>query len=103
VTTTATAGGSSGTIYDVVLRFRGVIEQRTYEGGTQEGSWYVGGSAPSMSDTYNIYSLNISSPPQQYYLNAGTSGLTYCSGVDYTESDAYDGQFLQMDVISVTE
>jgi hypothetical protein len=60
VVTAVTAGGAAGTTYDVALRFRGVIEHRSYEGGTQDGSWYVGGPTPSRSDTTNIYSLRIS-------------------------------------------
>jgi len=142
VSTATTLGGASGTTYDVVLRFRGVIEQRTYSGGTQDGYWYVGGDTPDRADPFDIYSLSISSPPQQYYVNAGTSFQNNCFSVDYTETvqmdagawvtltadpvegteisnrdpngaplvvpgiapapAAYDGQFLQVDVVSTT-
>jgi hypothetical protein len=141
-TTTTTLGGTNGTVYDVVLRFRGVIEQRTYQGGTEEGYWYVGGDMPDRSDPFNIYSLGISSPAQLFYVNAGSSFQNRVYAVDYTETvqiaagatvtltadstegteimnldpngnpevvpgvapapAAYDGQFLQMDVVSVT-
>lgn len=142
ITTSVTAGGMAGTIYNVVLRFRGVIEQRTYSGGSASGLWYVGGDTPSRSDPFNVYALTISSPPQQYYLNAGTSYQNNVFGVDYTQAvqiaagatvtltadaiegteimnidptgtpivipgiapapAAFNGQFLQMDVMSVT-
>ena len=134
--------GTAGVTYDVVLRFRGVVEERTYTGGTQAGHWYTGGDAPDRSDPFNIYPLQVSSPAQTYCLNAGTSGIHTCDGLDYTETievaagatvtltadsvdggqiididasgnaivvpgiapapNAYDGQFVQMDVVSVT-
>lgn len=140
---TATMGGHPGTTYDVELRFRGAVEERGYTGGTADGLWYVGG-IPAADDLYNVYSLQISDPPQVYYLNAGESGHAYIGGIDYTHTvqgvggatitltadptddaqiknrtdpdaepvipegvppapAAYDGQFVQMDVVSVTE
>lgn len=137
-----TFGGAPGVTYDVVLRFRGAVEARTYYGGTRSGFWYAGGSTPSRSDANNIYSLGISSPAQQFYLNAQPAGMGYLASLDYQQTvrvaagatltltvdgvdgaqlanhdgagnptvvvgvppapAAFDGQFIQMDVISVT-
>ncbi len=139
--TSATLGGLPGAQYDAVLRFRGVVEETTYTGGTRDGFWYTGGT-PSAAE-YNVYRLDISSPAQTYFLNAGTAGLLYCFAIDYTQTvrvatgatvtltadpidgrqirnrdargmpivvpdippapTAYDGQFIQMDVLSVTQ
>jgi hypothetical protein len=38
---------------------------------------------PSDNDTYNVYELDISDPPQTYYLNSGTSGIDTVCLVDY--------------------
>ena len=137
---TTALGGSTGDQFNVTFLFRGEVEEKTYSGGTADGYWYVGG-APA-GDGFNIYELDISSPPQTYFLNAGSSGqcltfpidleetLTIDSGatvtltanpVDGTEipnissaggevvvpgvppyPQAYNGQFVQMDVLSVT-
>ncbi len=140
---TETLGGTTGQSYLATLRFRGVIEQKGYSGGTASSSspWYTGGT-PS-SSTWNIYSLQISSPAQTYYLNNGPDSSYYCIAIDYTETvqmdahatvtlyadsvdgleiknlddatpqvpivvpgiapapDAYNGQFIQVDVVSV--
>ena len=41
---TSTVGGNPGVTYDVELRFRGVVEERSYVEGTADGNWYVGGA-----------------------------------------------------------
>jgi hypothetical protein len=138
----ATLSGNAGAIYDVALRFRGVVEPKTYLYGSADGYWQTGG-IPN-EDLYNVYKLEIAAPAQTYYLNAGSSGLGYCVPIDYTKTvqvqagttvsltadsidaaevdnhddaysapivvpgippapAAYDGQFIQMDVVSVTE
>jgi hypothetical protein len=76
--------GPDGMSYDVTLRFRGVVELKTYDGGWSDGLWQVGGSPAN--DPYNVYRLEISSPPQVYYLNRGTSGLETCQALDYTRT-----------------
>jgi hypothetical protein len=136
----ATLEGLAGAQYDVALRFRGVVEEKTYTGGVADGYWYTGGSPAS--DNWNIYRLDISDPAQTFFLNAGSSGLFYCVRLDYTRTvrvrsgakvtltalsndgqeiknidsggtpivvpgvppapNAYNGQFIQMDVASVT-
>jgi len=135
----ATLGGGGAATYDVTLRFRGVVEGKTYSGGTVV-DYFVRGGAPA-DDTYNVYALEVSDPPTTFYLNAGTSGSGRPFVIDYTATvtmaagatvtltataidgvehmnldaddvpmvvpdvppapDAYDGQFIQMDVVSV--
>jgi len=74
--------------FNVTLRFRGVVEQKTYTGGCVEGTWVSGGSYTG--DTYNIYKLTISSPAQTYFLNAGTSGITHTFAIDVTRTVLID-------------
>ncbi|MFT3924319.1 MAG: LamG domain-containing protein [Myxococcales bacterium] len=141
VNVAATLGGAPGTVYDVRLRFRGVVEAKTYLDGcsTADDTWQVGGTPAS--DTGNIYRLDISSPAQTYYLNRGTSGdpallaldfeetvrvaagatvTLYAASIDGAEllniggpnapvsvggvslAQPYDGQFIEMDVVSVS-
>ncbi len=137
----ATLSGNPGARYDITLRFRGVVEEKTYLYGTADGHWQTGGMPNE--DLYNVYKLEIAAPAQTYYLNAGQTGLGYCVPIDYTKTvqanagalvsltadsidstqvdnhsdpgypivipeippapDAYNGQFIQMDVVSVTE
>lgn len=141
---TAVFQGRTGKEYSVSLRFRGVVEQRAYTGGTDDGAyWQVGGDTPGTGDVFNIYKLEISSPPQVFYLNKGTSGISRVWAIDYTKRivisggatitltaqtidtaiidntdgsgnrvyvpdvppypEAFPGQFIQMDVVSVRE
>ena len=137
-TVSATVAGTTGVTYDVTAHFRGVIEQKTYSNGCQDQSWLSGGD--DNGDSYNVYELSISSPPQHYFLNAGASSITHCWVIDYektfradagatvtlfaaskdnqeirnidangqpltvagtTVQQPYDGQFIEMDVVSV--
>ncbi len=134
------AGG--GTTYDVTLRIRGVIEPKSYDGGTEGDGWNQDG-VPA-DDTANIYALLVTDPPATYYVNSGTTRLgteLYAEAIDFemtiaaatgatvtlrAESldalqirnidangspivvpdippapGAFDGQFVQMDVVSV--
>jgi hypothetical protein len=152
---TATLSGATGATYRVTLRFRGIVEQRTYtgydaggavgaetEGGVNPGYFISGADTPGTVDTFNIYELDISDPPQTYYLNSGTSGMFMVWLIDYLATipmkagatvtltgnsidkleisnmgpdggpvyvpgvppypQAYNGQFVQMDVTAVT-
>jgi len=74
VNRTLTFGGTPKTLYDVELRFRGVVEPKIYEGGTEWGQHlYVGGVPAPHPDggksQYNVYSLAVSSPANVYYFN----------------------------------
>jgi hypothetical protein len=72
---TITVGGDGGTTYMVTAHFQGVVEPKTYQGGTKANptvktdGWYVDGT-PSQSGNYNVYMLGVSSPAHVYYLNA---------------------------------
>jgi hypothetical protein len=132
--------GDPDLLYELTVRFRGVVERASYTGGEADGYFQIGG-AP-VNDGLNVYSLATSSPWQTYYLNRGTSVVMATVAVDYTVAiqaygntlvslqadpidgqqllnldeadepvvipdippapDAYDGQFLQMDVVSVS-
>ena len=139
-TVSAMMNGSTGTTYDVTLQFRGVVEQKTYTGGCSDGStWLVGGADDG--DTFNVYELDVSSPPQHLFLNRGASSINHCWVLNFQQTiriDAgatvtltaksvdsmeiinvgtdgttpltvpgvsvqqpYNGQFIQMDVLSV--
>jgi hypothetical protein len=81
----AIMGGAPGESFDVDLRFVGVVEQKSYTGGSNDSLyWQVGGSP--VADSYNVYALTISSPPQTFYINRGTSGLLVCFAIDYTQT-----------------
>ena len=141
-TKTKSLGGIAGAQYALQLRFRGVVEQKTYTDGQADGYWYIGGTPNS--DAYNVYKLQVSSPPQTFFLNAGTSNVqrswpldfvrnvkvnagailtlsadavdgAEIKNIDNTQAGvpliilgvtpapaAYNGQFIQMDVVSVT-
>lgn len=83
---TAVMPGTSGTVlYDVTLRFRGVVEQKTYIGGTNDGAFFQTGGTPALDD-WNVYQLSISDPTASYFLNRGTSGLATIHAIDYTKT-----------------
>lgn len=73
--------GEPGTTYDVTLHIRGVTEEKSYTMGTADGYWYVGGRAGN--DDWATAGLEIDDPPATYFVNAGTSGLDWCVGLDY--------------------
>ena len=80
-------GGVAGKIYLATLQIRGEVEQRTYTGGSNDGSfWQIGGDEPTGSDVYNVYSLDVSSPLQKYFLNRGTSAQGYCTLIGYEKT-----------------
>jgi hypothetical protein len=132
--------GDAGTTFDVTIRVRGVVELNSYSGGTADGHLYVGGMPAAAG--WNVFSIDVSSPKQHYFLNNGGAGNAYCVAVDYVRTikigagalvvltadtndntevrnldsngqaivvasippapSAFDGQFLQIDVESVT-
>ncbi len=134
-------GGDPRVTYDVQLRFRGVVEWVTVDGGVGTGAFRVGGQAEQTG--YNIYSLEVEQPPSLSFLNAGGSGPRRTFPLDEThtlpmrggtqvtiigdpvdgaeiinrDGDggvnviagippaplSFDGQFLQVDVVSVTQ
>jgi hypothetical protein len=71
---TITIAGTPGTVYDVTIRVRGVVEPKHYQGGVKDtvhDGFYSGGT-PVNSGAYNVYMLGVSDPPTPgvYYLNA---------------------------------
>ena len=153
-TLTANIAGTTGTTYNVTLRFRGVVEPRTYpgfqpggaqgvdpDGGTNAQYFVSDTETPSLSDPENIYAFVIGAPPQTYYVNSGDSSTHYVTPIDYEATvpmqagtmitltanpvdpyewsnedmsgnpvvvpgvppypEPYNGQFVQMDVVSV--
>lgn len=135
-----TLSGERGALYEVELRFRGVVETKRYEGGTGVPPLNRGGDPdPSV---WNVYALRTTAPAGRLYLNAGAERPRHCIPIDVTTTvlveggsdvileafvydghqirnrdpsgapitvpgvppypDAYDGQFIQMDVLSVT-
>ena len=140
--------GTAGKTYALVVRVRGVVEQKTINGataggatGTNSGFFVVGGTPAGGVDKWNTYSLAIAAPATKVFFNAGASGHTYSDCVDYLATvqaaantmvtftcdpgdaleapnldqalrpivipgiapapQAFDGQFLQLDVQSV--
>ncbi|MEM9454436.1 MAG: calcium-binding EGF-like domain-containing protein [Myxococcota bacterium] len=76
--------GDPAVSYEVTLRFRGVFEEKEYNGGTNDGFWHEGGTPND--DEWNIYELEISDPPQSYWLNSGSSYMDHCEMVDYEQT-----------------
>ena len=130
--------GTAGDSYEVTVRFRGIVETRAYPGSFyNDGSlWSAGIDPENPADSYNIYRLDISDPPQVFYLNTVQGNYSSNSMViDYTKTIKVnanavikmtargmdggelitrgrsvpgvdpainEGQFIQMDVVSVT-
>jgi hypothetical protein len=82
----ANLAGAPGVLYDLSVQVRGLVEYKPYTGGTEIApGWYAGG-APVSGDGWNIYRLEISNPPQVYYLNRGPAQVTEVFPVDVTGS-----------------
>ncbi|MBI3200213.1 MAG: OmpA family protein [Myxococcales bacterium] len=132
-------GGDPAVVYQLTLQFRGVVEQESYAGGQADDFWYTGGKPDNGS--YNVYRVEISDPPQTYFINAGKAGIRRTFAIDYVRTvrakggakldlaadaqdgrlianfddkgvpivvpeippapKAFDGQFVQVDVVSV--
>lgn len=137
--TSTVMDGVFGKTYNVTIRFRGVVEYKAYYGGSNDGEHFQIGGTP-FNNLYNIYKLEISNPPQIFYLNRGAES-EYCYAIDYIKTiqiasnatatltansieggqlknrdsfgnpivvpdivpypNPYNGQFIQMDIISV--
>jgi hypothetical protein len=96
-----TLAGATGTTYDVTLRIRGVIEPKTYAGGTAGDGWNRDGTPAS--DTANIYALTLQADSLDalQIRNIDENGAPIVVPDVPPAPDAYDGQFVQMDVLSV--
>jgi hypothetical protein len=80
----AAIGGDPQKLYEVTLRIRGVIEQKTYVGGVQDGFFLTGGTPAA--DGYNVVSIATGDPAATYRLNAGTSGIQQVWELDTTRT-----------------
>jgi hypothetical protein len=84
-----TIDGEAGTTYDVTIRLRGVVEQKTYTDYTSsDGMWIEGGTPDGGS--FNIFRLHVSSPDKTYYMNSGASGYDECFLLDVQRTIVMD-------------
>lgn len=81
---TATMIGAPGQLYEATMLFRGVFEINIYSGGSRSGYFYTGGVSSGVG---NQYKLEISDPPQVYWLNAADAypPASICQVGDYSE------------------
>jgi hypothetical protein len=88
VSTSVTIGGDPSYVYQTLVRIVGIVEQKTYSGGTtwnatgENASFFIEGGTPA-ADSNVVWQLTVSSPAYTYYLNSGTSGLHTTSAADY--------------------
>jgi len=95
----AVVGGIPGVPYAVELHFVGVVEEKAYAGGTNDGgNWQIGGTprtdggTPAALIGPNIYSLAVSDPPQTYYLNRSPdSSHVGPVAIDYVKTITING------------
>jgi hypothetical protein len=80
---TVTIGGTAGTMYNVTLRIRGLVEAKTFQGGMDRNSsgtqvpadgLYTGGQPNNGADAYNIYMIRVASPEQDFFMNSVAAG-----------------------------
>ena len=84
-----TIDGEAGTTYNVTIRLRGLVEQKTYTDYTDmDGMWIVEGTPDGGS--FNIFRLHVSSPEMTYYLNAGSSYIDECFVLDIEKTIVMD-------------
>jgi hypothetical protein len=88
-------GGTAGTVYQVTIRVRGIVEPKHYTGGVKDTAhegFYTGG-APSTSGNYNVYLLKISGMQgQSYFLNSLNQQEAHFSyAIDYTVTIPIEG------------
>jgi hypothetical protein len=84
-------GGDPGTVYDLTLRVRGLMEPRRYTGGalhTPGNKYFYAGGAPdplkkNNGQAYNVYQIAVTDPKQDYFLNRDTDDAL---GGGYTPS-----------------
>jgi hypothetical protein len=85
VNDTKVLDGDAKTLFNIKLRFRGIVEPKTYTGGQNDGAYWQIGGTPG-GDAWNIYKLEISSPRQEYYLNRAESTGFVVYKIDYEKS-----------------
>jgi hypothetical protein len=85
-----TFGGVRGTIYEVTLRVRGLVELAPYPGGTAIGN-FVEGGAPEPGTHLLVLQLSVASPKRDYFFNKGTYNGDELYKLDYTASIKVEG------------
>jgi hypothetical protein len=106
----ATLGGAPGTTYNLQLQFRGIVELNNYGQGVITDYPFQAGGTDS-AGAYNTYALEVTDPPQTYFLNAVASATdrhAWSDPVNVTETvpakamatvtlrgDANDGQTIK--------
>ena len=76
--------------YSVALRVAGVVSQYAgYVNGVQGNGWYVGGDFGAYPGSGNVYRLDISDPPQVFFLNPGASAVSVVE--DFTNTITING------------
>jgi len=90
---TVNIGGTTGMMYAVKIRVRGIVEPTTITGGTvgTPRQFVTGGSAkPDMGNSgdgaYNQWRLTTTVPSQSYYLNAYPNTGHTIYGIDYMQT-----------------
>lgn len=82
ITRSVLVGGTSAQHWLVTIRIRGAMEAITYAGGTSSGlGWHVGGTPGDGANNY--YKLEVTQPPQSYWLNEGTPTAQRSFRYDY--------------------
>ncbi len=90
-------GGVAGTIYDVTLRVRGVVEPANVVGGSRSGTdtfsymnldwrtvpFTTGGTVPVDDSDYAQWRISVAEPPQAYFLNDYQRVGHYIFELDY--------------------
>ncbi len=130
-------GGKPGTLYDVTLRVRGVVEPKNFsEGDVKAEHFQSGGTA--VTDHYNFYNIEVSEPHALFTVNRNVEKVAhFVFAIDYqvtipirggaqvklgaydsndieianhksivvpeVAATPFDGQFFQIDVVSVAE
>ena len=84
-----TIDGEDGTTYNVTIRLRGLVEQKTYTDYTNPDGMWVEGGAPD-GGSFNIFRLHVSSPEIIYYLNVGSSYIDECFVLDIEKTIVMD-------------
>ncbi len=91
---TVVFGGEPGQVYQVTLRWRGVVEPHKYLGGQADGTHFRVGGTPdpdASTNLFGVYSVEVSAPHEIYYLNDDTQTGHYVFPIDHTKTIDIEG------------
>jgi hypothetical protein len=78
-----TFAGKAGTLYNVTLHVRGIVEPKNFTGGEVQHDHFQSGGTPVKND-YNFYSLRVSDPEATYTFNRNEQKVGhYTFVIDY--------------------